>query len=71
MLYNQQSATTTEVCLVESANGSFCAQKQITEYVTYDWFGTVYLFLKIILGLVTVYAVANYRRKKLWTNRPE
>ncbi|MFA5155209.1 MAG: hypothetical protein WC453_02140 [Patescibacteria group bacterium] len=69
MLYNQQRATTTELCLTESSNGNFCAEKQINTIITYDWFGTVYLIGKIILGIITVYAIANYRKRKIWSSR--
>jgi len=58
--YNQQTATTTELCLEESTTGAFCLEWFKTTEITYNWFNTVVLFaLPVILFAV----VRLFRRK--------
>lgn len=61
MFYNQQSATTSEICLTESVTGAFCSEKEIVSVVTYHYFDFIIYFIVAILPLV---AIAFFKRKK-------
>lgn len=48
-MYNQTITTTTETCILESANNAFCAEKQILSETTYNFFDFfVYIGILII-----------------------
>jgi len=50
MNYNQQTSTTTTICLTESTSGAFCAEAQTETIITYNWFDG--LLLGVVVGSV-------------------
>lgn len=51
MQYNQQTASTTEICLTESVAGYYCSSWQKTTETTYNYFDTISLIMAILLPL--------------------
>jgi len=60
MLYNQQTSTTTQICLSETSTG-FCAEWLNNTETTYNWFDTLALFL---LPITMIVVIGFFKRKK-------
>lgn len=58
MLYNQQTATTTETCL--TWNGDICSEWEKITLTTYNWFDTLVLFL---LPITMIIVIGFFKRK--------
>ena len=56
-MWNQTIETITETCILESANNTFCAEKQIISEKTYNYFDFfVYLGILIIpLAIIRIF----------------
>lgn len=61
MFYNQQIATTSEICLTESLTGNFCAEKEISTITTFNWFDNILLFM---IPITIIYVIGLFKRKK-------
>lgn len=59
MLYNQQTATTTELCLNEEDH--FCLEWQKVTTTTYNWFDNIVLFL---IPITIIIVIGFFKRKK-------
>lgn len=60
-MYNQKISTTTETCILESANNSFCAEKQIVSETTYNFFD---LFVYIAIILIPLFIIGFFVKKR-------
>lgn len=61
MLYNQQIATTSEMCVV--AGSDYCLQWEKETITTYQWFDTIFILIKIAFGIIIVLGVISFRKK--------
>lgn len=60
-MWNQTITTTTETCLLESANNAFCAEKQILSEKTYNYFD---FFVYIAIILIPLAIIGFFIKKK-------
>jgi len=52
--FNQQIATTSEICLVENASGTLCLEKEIQTITTFEWFNFLILFFSACLPIIVI-----------------
>lgn len=60
-MWNQTITTTTETCILESANNAFCAEKQINTETTYNFFN---FFVYIAILIIPLAIIRFFIKKK-------